>query len=303
VRIAIFLLLSLSSAEARRGVTPKILGWTADGLKLAYVAPPEAVGEGEMGGTGTVTYGVLVDGRSGITESYFVDSEGDIPPDDQKRNQGLPQKKDWQALAASLKPCEKGDAHVIVQGKGVRGAWKKGAFEFAYGGDEMAQEKAAFFTMSPKGKSVSTTWGSLSPNAAMGAGFSGRIKSCFAPGGKRVAWIVERDSGMMRDPGDYAVLIGPNGGPRIQLVADKSILAAAAQKVGAALEAAGIIATASKASNEKKPRPTSVIYAATGFEAEAQKLAQAMPGGATVAKLDWKAPFEIVVGIGATAMK
>ena len=64
-----------------------------------------------------------------------------------------------------------------------------------------------------------------------------------------------------------------------------------------------IIATSSKFSNEKTPRATSVVYAAAGFEAEAQKLAQAVPGGASVAKLDWKAPFEIVVGIGATAMK
>ena len=77
----------------------------------------------------------------------------------------------------------------------------------------------------------------------------------------------------------------------------------AAAKVGAALEAAGIVSTSSKESNEKTPRAATVIYAAAGFEAEAQKVAAAVPGGATVAKLDWKTTFEIIVGIGATAMK
>jgi hypothetical protein len=301
VRAAIFFFLSFSSAEAR-GVVPKILGWTPDGVKLAYVAPPEEVGEGEMGGTGTVTYGVLVDGRSGVSENYFLATDGEVPPEDQKSNKLLPQKKDWQALIATLKPCEAGAADISIKGK-VSGKWKKNGFEFSYGGDDMAEEKKATFTMSPKGKSASATYTASSPNAAMGAGLTGRIKACFAPGGKRVAWIVERDSGMMRDPGDYAVLIGPNGGPRVQLVADKSILTQAAQKVGAALEAAGIVAGSYKASNEKTPRATSVVYAAAGFEAEAQKLAKAVPGGASVEKLDWKAPFEIIVGIGATAMK
>jgi hypothetical protein len=295
VKTLVVLFVSLP-ALARPGPSPKVLGWS--GATLAYVAPPEEVGLSDFGGTGTVTYGVLLDGRTGFSQRYFLRSDGEVPKEDKQQLQKLPKKTDWDAwLAAHPVSCGAGEAEVTLKGRGVSGKAKKSGYAFESSADD-ADEKKASFVAAVKGKPPSVEWSLAGPSG--GGSLSGHVLSCFSE--KRVAWIVVRDTGMMRDPGEFLILVGPNGTPRIQLVADKSILADAAAKVGAALETAGFVTTNSKASNEKTPRAATVIYAAAGFEALAQKLAAAVPGGASVAKLDWKAPFEIVVGIGATAL-
>jgi hypothetical protein len=310
VRTLAIVLFLTSSALARPLVGPKILGWTADGAHLLYEPPADDVGVGDNGGTGVVSYGVILDGRTGLDEKYLLGTDGEVPPEDRAKLDKLPKAAAWKKLVASAPlacaPPGEAAADVQLSGKGVKGSWKKDVYRFEFGGDPMAEEKAAAFTLSVKrgGKSwPSASWKAVQGNAAMGGALSGRVRACFAPGGRRVAWIAEREPGIMRDPGDWSILVGPAAGPRIQLVADRALLLQAAAKVGAALEAAGLASTASKVSNEKTARPATVVYAAAGFEAEAQKLAAAVPGGATVGKMDWKAPFDLVVGIGATAMK
>lgn len=149
------------------------------------------------------------------------------------------------------------------------------------------------------GKSVpAATW-----KGDSGAGtLSGDVSLCWAPDGRRVAWFVHRNPSMMRDLGETALFLSPTGGPRIQLVADKGALPRAAALVGAALDQGGFTPTASKESSEATPREKTVVYAAAGFETAAAAVAALVPGGATVAKLDWKPPFDLVVGIGKSAL-
>ncbi len=313
MKTAVALLLLLPALPAAAGRTDKgnLLGWTPDGLTVLYIDPPEDVGLGDFGGTGSVTYGVARDGRSGmVTQRYVLSMSGEIPPEDKKTLKALPHKDAWQALVAKSPPaCAPPDgatAEVQAKGKDVKVTRKKDGFEFEFTGDDMAEEKKALLTLSVTraGKtSPSLAWTAVQGDGVQGASLSGGVHACFAPGGRRVAWVLVRNSGMMRDTGEWTVLVGPTAGPRIQLVADKAILHEAAARVGAALDAAGLTPTSSKASNDATPRAASVVYAAAGFESDAQKVAAAVPGGATVTKLDWKAPFEIIVGIGATAMK
>jgi hypothetical protein len=305
-----------SRVEAKREDAVKVMGWA--GPVLLYEPDSDEAGEpAEMGGsTGAVWLGHALDGRTGIAELYFLRSTGKAKAAEKKAWAAMPQSTAWQALISSAKPACAGAGRtgpdgatleVELRGTKMKGAWKKDVYAYSHEEDDGAmEEKKATFAVKVRrgGKLVtSATWSTSSPNAQMGAGLSGTLRACWSPDGKRVAIFAYRAPGMMRDTADSVVLVGPTQGPRIQLVADKAILASAAQRVGAALEAAGFTPTASKASNEATPRAATVIYAAAGFEADAQKLATAVPGGATVAKLDWKAPFDLVVGIGAAATK
>ena len=193
---------------------------------------------------------------------------------------------------------------MTTRSRGITVAWKKGKWTFESPVDKQDEKKGTFdLTLTRDGKStVVSTWSASSPMAEAGAGFSGEFSVCWPAHGRRLGWVVRRSPGMMRDEGEFQVLIAPVDGTRIQLVADKSLLADAAATVGEALDKAGFTPTSSKASNEKTARPASVVYAAAGFEEAAKKLALAVPGGATVAKLDWKVPFDLIVGIGATAV-
>src|SRR5262249_33644906 len=90
-----------------------------------------------------------------------------------------------------------------------------------------------------------------------------------------------------------------SAGPRVRLVADKSLLGKAAEAAALALEAKGFgpgfIGKAMKA------RDASVVYFADGFEAQAKEAAAALPGGGTTEKLTWPAAAELVVALGKTA--
>jgi len=318
VGVAIAATIAVGGPAGARGVEPKVLGWSSDGLRFLYVAPPEDAGELDesMGNaSASVTFGVVLDARTGlVAERYLLASDGEPTAKERAEWKALPGKAAWQALVKSTgAACTGGraasdgatTADVQLKGKSLKGAWKKDTYGFSFVGDEMAEKRATLLLQIARaGKAIaSAQWSGSSPMASAGGSLSGKVSLCWAPGGKRVAWIVTRNSGMMRDPGEWQIVLGPTAAPRVQLVADKGVLAQAAAKVGAALEAAGVVSTSAKASNEASPRPATVIYAAEGFEADAQRIAAAVPGGATVAKLDWKAPFDVVVGIGATALK
>jgi LytR cell envelope-related transcriptional attenuator len=318
--LALGLVLSTSAAQARYYPTHKLLGWTADGVYFAYVAIPEDVGEpdGISGhGEGSAQLAVVLDGRTGLVHDRFLLALSGAPtPEEAKRLKALPNKAAFEAWKAAhplscatavTSPDGKAKADIQLKGKDVKGKWHKNQYQYSFEGeDPMAEEKRATFTLSVTrdGKTVpSASWGVSSPMASAGAGLSGSIGLCWAPNGRRVLWSLKREPGMMRDEGDHQLVVGGAGGPRIQLVADKSILEQAAEAVGAALDQAGFTPTSAKASNEKTARAASVVYAAAGYEDAAKQVALAVPGGATVAPLDWKAPFDVIVGIGQTALK
>jgi hypothetical protein len=312
----VLLAAALARPASARSVEPKILGWSSDGVRFLYATPVEDAGElDDMGGgSATVQLGIAVDGRTGIAERYLISSSGKPTAKERAEWKALPGAAAWNDLVkASGARCDGGraspdgaaTAEIAIKGKQVKGRWNKAGrvFSFGYEGDDIGDEIAATLMLSVARAGKSVLSESMRTAGPGGGTLSGDVRVCWSPTGRRVAWIVRRAPGMMRDPGEYSVLVGPTTAPRIQLVADKSVLAQAAAKVGAALEAAGIVSTSAKPSNEATARPATVIYAATGFEADAQRIAAAIPGGATVAKLDWKPPFDIVVGIGATALK
>ncbi|HZS37419.1 MAG TPA: LytR C-terminal domain-containing protein [Polyangia bacterium] len=311
------LLLLAKPALAGQMATHHLLGWTTDGTQFAYVAIPDDCGEpNDFGSSGSVTYGVVVDGRTGlVAQRFFLELDGEAKPDERKRFKAMPNKAAFEAWqkehplscsTALTSPDGKARADVLLKGKDVKGKWKKNEFVFGFEGDDLAEEKRAAFTLAVvrDGKTIpSASWSASSPMAAQGAGLNGSIEVCWAPNGRRIMWSAIRKPGMMRDTGDHVLIIGSTGGPRIQLVADKSVLEQAAAAVGAALDAAGFTPTSAKASNEKVARAATVVYAAAGFEDAAKQVAAAVPGGATVAALDWKAPFDVIVGIGQSAIK
>ena len=53
----------------------------------------------------------------------------------------------------------------------------------------------------------------------------------------------------------------------------------------------------------QKPRQKSVVYAEKGFEAQAARVAAALPGGASVEALTWKAGAEVVIAAGSSVLE
>ncbi len=120
----------------------------------------------------------------------------------------------------------------------------------------------------------------------------------WTPDGKRTLWVAHHGGHAMRDTGFDELVIATDGTPTVSLAVDKPKLKDAA-KVAEKVAKAGFAVTS--ITPAAKPREQSVVYAAQGREAEAQKLAAAVPGGAQVAKLDWKSPFELVIALGPAA--
>jgi hypothetical protein len=87
-------------------------------------------------------------------------------------------------------------------------------------------------------------------------------------------------------------------GPQLEVVAPPG-QEAIGSKIADALEATG--ATVVSIGPAKGARPTSVVYADAAHAALAAKVAAAIPGGATVDKLTWKAAGGVVVAIGDSA--
>ena len=135
--------------------------------------------------------------------------------------------------------------------------------------------------------------------------WSGTIHSLdvyWSPDRKRVAWLIRPSSWMGMDSSfEVAIELGSAGLPRIQLLADKSILKTALPQARKALDAAGFLITGSGLA--LKARPASVVYFAVGQDALAKTVAAAVPGGATIEKLSWKASAEVVVALGSSVLK
>jgi hypothetical protein len=129
---------------------------------------------------------------------------------------------------------------------------------------------------------------------------AGSVDVYWTPDGRRTLWIAHHAGHAMRDPGYDEIVVGTDGNPGVSVAVDKAKLKDA-EKISAALAKAGF--TVLKVSAAKKPRDKSVVFAAAGHEAEAKKLAAAVPGGAEVQTLDWKSPLDLVVALGPDAVK
>lgn len=150
--------------------------------------------------------------------------------------------------------------------------------------------------------------GAVLPSATFKLRLSGHpgLDWRFSPDGKRVAWLLTESECSPTGQGDFncndqeQVMLDRAVGPRIQLVG-KDLPAQAFSKLAAALDGKGFVVAAT--GEAQKARDATVVFVAKGSESDAQKIAAAIPGGATVEALSWKAPFEIVVAVGASAAR
>ncbi len=120
-------------------------------------------------------------------------------------------------------------------------------------------------------------------------GDSKDVRTYWSPDGRRIVWRLGW--------GDFVV--GPAGGPRIQIAANRKSFASVVAHVREALEAGGFAPTI--AAPARQERPASVVYFAEGFEDAAKRVAGLVPGGATIEKLTWKPRADLVVAAGESA--
>ncbi|MBX7097272.1 MAG: hypothetical protein K1X89_06155 [Myxococcaceae bacterium] len=178
-------------------------------------------------------------------------------------------------------------------------SWKQGTFTFERMFSDDGCRSLLTFSVVTDGKAqpVQTWWGE-GPSAGM---LSGTVKPAWSPDGRRVAWVIHRNMGMVRDTAMDLVKLSATSGPRVEVLADKSIAEQAVPKVTEALGLKGtFVANVGPA---KKARDASVVYAAKGFEAQAKELAALVPGGATVEPLTWKTESELVIAAGRSVLK
>jgi hypothetical protein len=121
----------------------------------------------------------------------------------------------------------------------------------------------------------------------------------WTPDGRQVALLVQKPTAMtMRGPsfGEIDVVIS-RAAPLVGVLAPPSVPASVTDKVVAAIAPLGL----SQKGEAQAARDSSVVYYASGYEADAKAIAAKVPGGATVAPMDWAGAQQVVVAVGASA--
>ena len=134
--------------------------------------------------------------------------------------------------------------------------------------------------------------------SATGSGVTG-ARLYWSPDSRFVLWEIETAI-EGTDESDTTYLVGSGGLPRAQVLASADLLPKVTSSAITAADGAGLVVV--RIANAQKPRAKSVVYAEKGFEAQAAKVASALPGGATVEALTWKAGAEIVIAAGTSAL-
>ena len=122
-----------------------------------------------------------------------------------------------------------------------------------------------------------------------------RVEFFWSPDGGRVAYLVHHESATEGGGVDFSVVFGPTQGPRVQVLGVKGTTPDAYLEAQLALELAGLPSIA--VGEAKSAHPTTVIFAAKGFEAEARKALKELPG-ARIEKLTWQPGYDLVVVLG-----
>jgi hypothetical protein len=142
----------------------------------------------------------------------------------------------------------------------------------------------------------------VSKVSASSNGSAEKITPYWSPDGRRIAWLVDNGSHPcgMASCTDISAIIGSTGGANVQILAENKILSKVARPAAAAVAKAGL--TPAFVGKALKARDRSVVYFGDGFKEHADKIAAALPGGATVEKLSWKTPADLVVAVGSSAV-
>jgi hypothetical protein len=260
------LLLLLALAGKFHGENVGPLGWTTDGRYFVW---------GQSNVTAEGGPYIALDTKTGTTvslgeESAFEDWTNSHPLADLARHRASPDGK--------------ATANVKLLGGNGTGAWKDATWS-------PASASATELRVERDGQSwVSVSW----------SGTVKYVQPCWSPTGRQVAWLVTTTDWEEMGVGlPWHVIIGPGGYPRVHVVAEKALLDKVAPAVRDALDAKGLFTT--YVGKAKKARDASVVYAAKGQEALAQKAAALIPGGATVDKLTWSVDADLVVALGKSA--
>lgn len=301
---AVFVLLCLSTI-AHAGEVVGLPLWSEDGRWFVYTSDEKShvyLNEDDLTGFGEVfTIAHVVDVRTGVVQDYLIEhktlQEGRSALG--KELKGVLSKaafEKWisgQRLVPGTFSRESNGLRVETAWKG--GAWKADAFNFEVE-DAGTLEVAAL-----RGKSrLAPASVKLSPQAIA---TQCRLRVNWAPGASAVAYVVEwPEKSWMLGPveGQAEVLVRALG-LRVQVTAHRSVSQKAVQKTTAALIAAGMPATVGPPA--LKARQATVIYAAPALLEEVARLAQVVPGGATVEPLTWAVDADVVVALGDSATR
>lgn len=115
---------------------------------------------------------------------------------------------------------------------------------------------------------------------------------------RRIAWVIT-GARLAFDYAAHGVTFTAGAGPSVELAVHES-MAAGTRHAIEQLTAASFTVTRVTSAVAKRER--SVVYASQGFAAEAQRVAQAVPGGAAVEPLTWSAGADLVVALGRSAL-
>jgi len=218
---------------------------------------------------------------------YFanVRSGAMIPIDSFPKELGGPPGASTDLKPSRTSPDGKAKAVIKVQVQTGDGVWKGGDFT------PPGKQLTTLLQVEREGKvSTSATWtGVLAADVY------------WSPDSKYVLWLLRTSESVAPGaPVSYTVIVGSGGGPRTQLLAAADILSRVSPKATEAAEGAGL--TVVFIGKAKKPRDTTIVYAAKGFEEVASRAAAAMPGGATVEALNWEVAADVVVAVGKSAL-
>jgi hypothetical protein len=261
----------------------KALGFTQDGAFFA-VGRYDSIGSEDIGGY------FIFNTRSGEEEMEDPESYEGLT---------LAQYQAWVAKhpLAPLKTGPKSPDGKLQVEAGKGGKWKDGLFTVSgvstwTGSDEepppVPKPTAIAFSV----KAGKKRWPSKSLSFDH-QNVDHSVEFVWSPDGKRVAYVVHTE-GIGSPAGGYEVAFGPTQGPRVQVLGVEKAPEEALTQAVLALEGAGFAPTG--AGKAKGEHPTSVVFAAKGFEADAKKAAAAIPG-ARVDKLTWKVGYDLVVVI------
>ena len=293
------------------GIQP--LGWTPDGSAFVYKQMQTLRGgnaDSAPGGAQALraVYATVMDAFTGSEERYLLEPTGDSPEERARmaRFELPPAQADafaaWLAAhplqAPSYKPSCSSKA-LQVRGDNVVVAWREGGFAFEAG-------RAGVMELVTSVHSVSATYTSarwqLHDSATKPGAMRGQVLAVCSPNTLRVAWLLCRAgdaAGGNAEPPEFKVLLGPAAGPRIELLGAEAMDPMSLKRTTEALAKAGFVAIRRSVAQDKRAR--SVVYAPKQLMALAQRVAKAIPGGATVEPLTWQPECDMVVALAAAA--
>lgn len=288
------------------------LGWTPDGDFFVYKQAQTLYAGGERAGV-RVVYAKVVDAASGTEERYLIEPTGASADDHaQLARLELPNPQadafaQWlqqhPLQPAALPPVCSGRT-LQVRGDNAAGSWRDGVFAFAAEHPGTMELVASVRTSEASVRTseasvVSARW-QLHGVATKAGAMAGQVRGVCSANGLRVAWLSCRigdEAGGVAQPAESKVVLGPAGGPRIELLGSSKLNDRALKKVTDALARAGFVP--SRRGIDPDSRKRSVVYAPHALMDLAHRVAQAIPAGATVEPLTWQADCDMVVAIAA----